>query len=71
MANAAGIDPADFSGHSARVGMAQDLLADGADLASLMQAARWKSPRMAMRYTEALAAGAGAVARLHARRGRY
>jgi hypothetical protein len=42
----AGIDPAMVSGHSARVGMAQDLVAGGADLPEVMQAGRWKSPAM-------------------------
>ena len=33
----AGLDPSGFSGHSCRVGMTQDLTANGADLASIMQ----------------------------------
>lgn len=57
------------SGHSCRVGMAQDLVADGADLAGVMQAGRWKSPTMPARYTARLEAKRGAVARLHMRKG--
>ena len=57
-----------FSGHSGRVGMAQDLSADGAELPELMQAGRWRSPTMPARYTEAQAAGRGAVARYYAKR---
>ncbi len=46
------------SGHSVRVGAAQDLVAMNIDLGSVMQAGRWRSSRMPMRYVEsALAAG--------------
>ena len=54
-----------FSAHSARVGMAQDLSAAGAELPELMTAGRWDSPTMPARYTEAQAAGRGAVARYY------
>ncbi len=57
-----------FSGHSLRVGAAQDLLAAGIDLPGLMQAGRWSSPVMPARYTERLRATRGAVARV--RRGK-
>ncbi|MDE0101010.1 MAG: tyrosine-type recombinase/integrase [Bryobacterales bacterium] len=66
-ARAAGL-PDGLSGHSARVGMAQDLAADGASLAELMQAGRWKSSSMPARYTRSQAAGRGAVAKYHAKR---
>jgi len=46
-----------FSGHSARVGMAQDLAAAGATLAELMQAGRWQSSSMPALYTRSQAAG--------------
>jgi integrase len=39
-----------ISGHSARVGAAQDLLALNMDLPSVMQAGRWRDTRMPMRY---------------------
>ena len=40
-----------FSGHSARVGMAQDLVRSGMELTSLMNAGRWKSHEMPAHYT--------------------
>ena len=67
LAASAGLDPATVSGHSPRVGMAQDLVASGADLASVMQAGRWKSPTMPARYAERLTARRGAVARFYER----
>ncbi|CAK0754409.1 hypothetical protein WCLP8_2590007 [uncultured Gammaproteobacteria bacterium] len=65
----AGIDSTQISGHSARVGMAQDLVAHGAELPEVMQAGRWKSPTMPARYVERLTAGRGAVAHYYGRRG--
>jgi hypothetical protein len=62
-----GIDPEGVSGHSCRVGMAQDLVAAGFDVVAIMQAGRWKSPEMVTRYTERLHAGRGAVAQYHRR----
>ncbi len=53
-----------MSGHSCRVGMAQDLVAAGADVAGLMQAGRWKSMQMPTRYSEWLEAKRGVVAQL-------
>jgi site-specific recombinase XerD len=67
LAKRAGLEPEAISGHSARVGMAQDLVAGGADLPAVMQAGRWKSPTMPARYAERLLAGRGAVARLQDR----
>ena len=63
-----GMDPADISGHSARVGMAQDLTSDGASLPEVMQAGRWKSAAMPARYAEHQAAHRGAVAKFFAKR---
>ena len=54
-----------FSGHSARVGMAQDLAASGIELPALMTADRWTSPTMPARYTRGEIAGRGAVARYY------
>lgn len=65
MATRAGLDPATISGHSARVGMAQDLVAAGAELPAVMQAGRWKSAAMPARYAEHLTAARGAVAKLY------
>ena len=61
-----GVDPERLSGHSARVGMAQDLVAAGFDLAAIMQAGRWKSSAMVARYTERLRVAQGAIAQYHA-----
>ena len=69
LAERAGIDASLISGHSARVGMAQDLVAHGAELAAVMQAGRWKSPTMPARYAERLSAGRGAVAQYYGKRG--
>ena len=68
MAAAAGLGEG-FSGHSGRVGMAQDLAASGAELPALIVAGRWQSPRMPARYTEKQALGRGAVARYYQERG--
>lgn len=57
------------SAHSLRVGMAQDLVAAGLDVGSVMQAGGWKSPGMVARYTERLSAQRGAVAQYYGRRG--
>ena len=65
LAAAAGLDAAAVSGHSARVGMCQDLTAAGAALPELMQAGRWKSNAMPARYSERQAAAQGAVARFY------
>jgi len=59
-----------ISGHSARVGAAQDLLALNIDLSSVMQAGRWKDTRMPMRYGERVLAGRGAMARAAKAQGR-
>ncbi len=69
LASRAGVDASAISGHSARVGMAQDLVAHGAELPEVMQAGRWKSPTMPARYAERLTAGRGAVAQYYGRRG--
>lgn len=61
-------DAAAVSGHSLRVGMAQDLVAADVDIASVMQAGAWSTPRMVARYTEKLAARRGAVARFYSQR---
>jgi site-specific recombinase XerD len=52
------------SAHSTRVGLNQDLFASGEDLAGIMDALRWKSPRMPLVYNRNLAAEQGAAGRL-------
>jgi len=59
-----------ISGHSARVGAAQDLLALNIDMASVMQAGRWRDTRMPMRYGEKVLASRGAMARAARQQGR-
>lgn len=61
---AAGLDAERISGHSTRVGAAQDLLAANFSGAEIMRQGRWKSERMIVRYGESLSAGRGAMARL-------
>ena len=51
-----------ISGHSCRVGAAQDLLALNISLASVMQTGRWKDTRMPMRYAERVLATRGGMA---------
>jgi integrase len=58
------------SGHSIRVGATQDLLALNIDLASVMQAGRWKSTHMPMRYGEHVLAARGGMARAAGEQGR-
>jgi len=52
------------SAHSTRVGLNQDLFTSGEDLAGIMDALRWKSPRMPLAYNRNLAAEYGAAGRL-------
>jgi integrase len=61
---------AQVSGHSIRVGATQDLLALNIDLASVMQAGRWKTNRMPMRYGEHVLAARGGMARAALEQGR-
>jgi integrase len=54
-AKKAGLAPdvvADLSGHSMRVGTAQDLMADGLGILPIMQAGGWKSMNVIGRYVE-------------------
>jgi hypothetical protein len=60
----------DVSGHSIRVGATQDMLALNIDLASVMQAGRWKTTAMPMRYGEEVQAGLGGMARTAKAQGR-
>lgn len=74
MAREAGLPEAvveGLSGHSARVGAAQDMVAAGIELPSILQAGRWKSTAMVNRYGERLLArrsGAAQLARMQGRR---
>ncbi len=66
-ARAAGLEGR-FSGHSPRVGIAQDLAAGGAALPELMQAGRWSSSAMPASYIRGQAAGRNAAAQYYADR---
>ena len=52
------------SGHSLRIGTAQELAQRGASLVELQNAGRWTDSKMPAHYTREQAAGKGAVARL-------
>ena len=61
---------AGLSGHSARVGAAQDMVAAGIELPAILHAGRWKSTAMVNRYGERLLArrsGAAQLARMQKR----
>ena len=64
MARDAGLEGA-FSGHSARVGMARDLVASGASVVAVQIAGRWASARMPAHYARGELAARGAVARFY------
>ena len=51
------------SGHSTRVGAAQDLAELDIDLAAITQAGGWKSTRMPLQYAEKIEASRSAMAR--------
>lgn len=54
-----------YSGHSGRVGMAQDLSAAGYSFPEIMTAGRWKSPTMVAKYCRNQELSRGAVAEFH------
>ena len=54
MAGAAGIEPTGISGHSTRIGKAQDCVAAGIGIAAIMRDGGWKTEAMVVRYTEHL-----------------
>ena len=62
---------AHISGHSTRVGAAQDMIRYEADMVGAMQAGRWKSTEMLARYTRRLNVKRGAVAKIAARREQF
>ena len=54
-ATRAGLDhgiAAEISGHSMRVGAAQDMMVTGFDMLAIMQAGGWKTPTVVARYVE-------------------
>jgi len=61
---------AEISGHSTRVGAAQDLAELDIDLAAITQAGGWKSTRMPLQYAEKINAARSGMARAAAASGR-
>jgi integrase/recombinase XerD len=61
---------AEVSGHSTRVGAAQDLAELDTDLAAITQAGGWKSTRMPLQYAEKINAARSGIARAAAVTGR-
>jgi integrase len=61
---------AGVSGHSTRVGAAQDLAALDIDLAAITQAGGWKSTRMPLQYAEKINAARSGMARAAEKTGR-
>ena len=59
---AAGLD-GDYTGHSGRVGLAQELTRRGASTTETQLAGGWKTARMVARYSAGVAAEQGAVAK--------
>jgi len=55
-----------LSGHSMRVGAAQDMAAAGIELVAIMHAGGWKSPEMVMRYIEHMEVSKSGMAKLYA-----
>jgi site-specific recombinase XerD len=67
MAEAAGLTAAEtagISGHSTRVGAAQDMVRSGLELPVIMQAGGWRSAEMVARYTARLDARRSGAAKL-------
>ena len=60
----AGVNAEGISGHSARVGAAQDLIAANFSTAAIMKQGRWQSERMVIRYGREIEAKRGAMAQL-------
>jgi len=60
--NLPGLDPAQVSSHSARIGATHDLVEDGASDAAIMRDAGWKTPRMVGMYSRSAQAKKGAMA---------
>ena len=60
----------EVSGHSTRVGAAQDLTQLDIDLAAITQAGGWKSTRMPLQYAENVNAARSGMARVAAASGR-
>jgi hypothetical protein len=74
MARADGVSASEtawISGHSTRVGAAQEMLRYGEHLPGIMQADRWKTAEMVSRYTAKQGARESAAVRIADRRVRF
>jgi hypothetical protein len=60
-----------ISGHSTRVGAAQDMVRYGVYLARAMQAGRWSTPEAVARYSARLVAKRGGMAQITERRAQF
>lgn len=58
------LEPSIFSGHSTRVGAAQEMVEANIDFAKIMLSGRWKTTRMLILYTRKLNAKKGGMAEL-------
>ena len=73
MARAAGLPPGvveEISGHSTRVGAAQDMVSEGIGMGAILQAGRWSTEESVIRYAERMLArksGAAQLARIQQR----
>jgi site-specific recombinase XerD len=65
LAARAGLEAARISGHSTRIGMTLDLVADGQSIAAIQLAGGWRSPAMPAHYARQLLPELGAVARYY------
>ncbi|HEU0197736.1 MAG TPA: tyrosine-type recombinase/integrase [Nevskiaceae bacterium] len=65
-ARAAGLTGVHFTGHSARVGSAVELIESDASVTAVRFAGGWNSDRMVMRYARGALVGRGAMAQLRA-----
>lgn len=70
VAQRAKLDTTDVSGHSLRVGAAQDQVAAGCSLPEIMQSGGWKSPTMPSRYAAHLLTRRSGAAKLAQMQGR-
>lgn len=64
-----GLNPKIFSGHSARVGAAQEMVENNIDVAKVMLSGRWQGLRMIVRYTKKIQAKRSGMAELSQRLG--
>jgi integrase/recombinase XerD len=71
MARAAGIEATAISGHSTRIGKAQDCVAAGISIGAVMRDGSRRSEAMVARYTEHLQVKQGASAILAAKQARF